>query len=83
MTAGGFAGIAMWLTIFPVDTIKSVQQSSSVKLNISQVTRQIYNQGGGIKGFFPGLTPALLRSFPANAATFLGVEVAKKFLADF
>lgn len=76
MIAGGFAGVAMWTTIFPMDTIKSVQQSSPVKLSISQVSKQIY-QAKGIAGFFPGIGPALLRSFPANAATFLGVELAR------
>lgn len=79
MTAGGFAGVAMWVTIYPVDTIKSVQQSSVGKITIAQTARQIYSKAG-IKGFFPGIGPALLRSFPANAATFLGVEVARKAL---
>ncbi len=34
----------------------------------------------GIGGFFKGLVPALTRSFPANAACFLGMEVSRKFL---
>lgn len=81
MVAGGFAGVAMWVGVFPVDTIKSVQQSSNASISMSQVARQIY-QSKGIKGFFPGIGPALLRSFPANAATFLGVELARKALDD-
>ncbi|ODQ82101.1 hypothetical protein BABINDRAFT_12145 [Babjeviella inositovora NRRL Y-12698] len=76
MGAGGFAGVAMWMTIYPFDTIKSRQQASLVKMSISEVSRGIYKTSG-IKGFFPGLGPALCRSFPANAACFLGVEVAK------
>ncbi|RCK62359.1 Mitochondrial carnitine carrier [Candida viswanathii] len=78
-TAGGFAGIAMWLGVFPIDTIKSTQQSSNVKVSIAQATKNIYAKGG-IKAFFPGVGPALARAFPANAATFLGVELARKFL---
>lgn len=78
--AGGFAGVAMWLGVFPVDTIKSTQQSSNVSISIATATKQIYAKGG-IKGFFPGVGPALARSFPANAATFLGVEVFKNFVA--
>ncbi|KAK6878993.1 Mitochondrial carnitine carrier [Candida tropicalis] len=78
-TAGGCAGIAMWLGVFPIDTIKSTQQSSNVKVSISQATKSIYAKGG-IKAFFPGVGPALARAFPANAATFLGVELARKFL---
>lgn len=77
--AGGFAGVAMWTTIFPIDTIKSIQQSSAEKISMSQVLRKIYSTRG-IGGFFPGIGPALARSFPANAATFAGVELAKKFL---
>lgn len=76
--AGGMAGTAMWIPVFPVDTIKSNLQSSDTPQSISQVTKGIYKKAG-FKGFFPGLGPALLRSFPANAATFLGVEVAHKF----
>lgn len=77
--AGGSAGVAMWLGVFPIDTIKSTQQSSNVNISIAKATKQIYAKGG-IKGFFPGVGPALARSFPANAATFVGVELAKNFL---
>lgn len=79
MTAGGFAGVSMWLGVFPIDTIKSTQQSSNVPISIIQTTKNIYAKGG-IKAFFPGVGPALARSFPANAATFLGVELARKAL---
>lgn len=76
--AGGFAGVAMWLGVFPIDTIKSTQQSSNTNVSMVQATKNIYAKGG-IKGFFPGVGPALARSFPANAATFLGVELARNF----
>jgi len=74
MLAGGCAGIAMWVPVFPIDTIKSNLQSSEVPISIGQVTRQIYARGG-LGAFFPGVGAALARSFPANAATFLGVEI--------
>ncbi|KAG7927155.1 hypothetical protein KL925_002526 [Ogataea polymorpha] len=79
MAAGGLAGVAMWTAIFPIDTIKSVQQSSESNRSVVKTASSIYSKGG-IKAFFPGLGPALARSFPANAATFLGVEIARKFL---
>lgn len=78
-TAGGFAGVAMWVTVFPVDTIKSLQQSLPNKMLMAQAYKQIMLTKG-VAGFFPGVGPALARSFPANAATFLGVELARKFL---
>lgn len=77
--AGGFAGVSMWLGVFPIDTIKSTQQSSNTNVSILKTTKNIYNKGG-LKAFFPGVGPALARSFPANAATFLGVELARNFL---
>ena len=73
--AGGVAGIAMWIPVFPVDTIKSRLQSGEGNLSISATIRQLYG-GGGIKAFFPGIGPAMARAVPANAATFLGVELA-------
>ncbi|KAK7686861.1 hypothetical protein QCA50_009937 [Cerrena zonata] len=79
VTAGGFAGVSMWLGVFPIDTIKSTQQSSNTNISIFKTTSNIYKKGG-IKAFFPGVGPALARSFPANAATFLGVELARKAL---
>lgn len=76
--AGGMAGVAMWVPVFPIDTIKSNLQSSTTSQSIGEITKSIY-RSGGIKAFFPGIGPALARSFPANAATFLGVELAHNF----
>ncbi|TID28339.1 hypothetical protein CANINC_002516 [Pichia inconspicua] len=78
--AGGLAGVAMWTAIYPIDTIKSIQQSSTVKTSILKVASSVYTKKG-IPGFFPGIVPALARSFPANAATFLGVELAKSLMS--
>jgi solute carrier family 25 (mitochondrial carnitine/acylcarnitine transporter), member 20/29 len=69
----------MWTLVFPVDTIKSSLQASETRTSLPAVVKQIHAKGG-IAGFFPGIGPALLRSFPANAATFLGVEIARKGL---
>lgn len=76
--AGGMAGIAMWVPVFPIDTIKSNLQSGKNSGGLITVTKEIYRTGG-IKAFFPGIGPALARSFPANAATFVGVELAYSF----
>lgn len=81
--SGGIAGMSMWLVVFPIDTIKTKLQASTGSSNMAQVTREIYRTRGGIKGFFPGLGPALLRSFPANAATFLGVELTHSIFKKY
>lgn len=73
--AGGAAGIAMWIPVFPVDTIKSRLQTAEGNPTIGGVVRGLWAKGG-YKAFFPGFGPALARAVPANAATFLGVEMA-------
>ena len=77
MTAGACAGVAMWIPVFPVDTIKSRIQTAEGRPTISGVISQL-NRSGGIKAFFPGFGPAIARAIPANAATFVGVELAHK-----
>ena len=76
--AGACAGVAMWIPVFPVDTIKSRLQSAEGRPTIGGTISGVY-KAGGIKAFFPGFGPALARAVPANAATFLGVELAHKF----
>lgn len=68
VAAGGAAGIAMWIPVFPVDTIKSRLQSAPGKPTIGGTIRSVY-ASGGYKAFFPGFGPALARAVPANAAT--------------
>ncbi|KAI0992402.1 hypothetical protein K3495_g15783, partial [Podosphaera aphanis] len=77
--AGASAGIAMWIPVFPVDTVKSRLQSMEGKPTVYGVIRGLY-ANGGLKAFFPGLGPALVRAVPANAATFLGVELAHQMM---
>jgi solute carrier family 25 carnitine/acylcarnitine transporter 20/29 len=74
MVAGGAAGIAMWIPVFPVDTIKSRAEG---RPTISGTIKGIH-ASGGLKAFFPGIGPAMARAVPANAATFAGVELAQK-----
>jgi solute carrier family 25 carnitine/acylcarnitine transporter 20/29 len=74
--AGAAAGVAMWIPVFPIDTVKSrLQTAEGSNVTIGGVVREVYGKGG-LKAFFPGFGPALARAVPANAATFLGVELA-------
>lgn len=73
--AGAAAGIAMWVPVFPIDTVKSRLQTAEGNVTIGGIIREVYGRGG-IRAFFPGFGPALARAVPANAATFLGVELA-------
>lgn len=80
--AGGAAGVAMWIPIFPIDTIKSRLQSAEGTPTIKGTISGLYARGG-LRAFFPGIGPALARAVPANAATFLGVELAYKAMYKF
>jgi solute carrier family 25 carnitine/acylcarnitine transporter 20/29 len=75
--AGAAAGVAMWIPVFPIDTVKSRLQTMEGKPTVSGVVKGLY-RAGGLKAFFPGFTPAIMRAIPANAATFVGVEYAHK-----
>lgn len=68
VAAGAAAGVAMWIPVFPVDTVKSRLQSASGQPTMGGTIRSLYADGG-IKSFFPGFGPALFRAVPANAAT--------------
>ena len=43
--------------------------------------KQVY-QTQGMRGFFVGFSPCVLRAFPANAAAFLGFEMAMRALPE-
>ncbi|ODQ66912.1 mitochondrial inner membrane carnitine transporter [Nadsonia fulvescens var. elongata DSM 6958] len=81
--AGGMAGVLSWIPVFPIDTVKShLQASNSPNLTFKEITNRIYAQGG-IRAFFPGLGPTLVRSFPASAATFVGYELCMDFFKKY
>jgi len=79
--AGGMAGVANWVIAIPPDVLKSRLQTApegtySGVLDCLQKTVR----SEGVGALFKGVGPAMLRAFPANAACFLGVEVALKVL---
>ncbi|CAE6459194.1 unnamed protein product [Rhizoctonia solani] len=77
--AGGLAGVAMWSIAIPPDVIKSRLQSapSGTYTGFIDCTRKTIAKDG-VKALWKGFGPAMARAFPANAATFLGVEASKK-----
>ncbi|ODV86282.1 hypothetical protein CANARDRAFT_175202 [[Candida] arabinofermentans NRRL YB-2248] len=78
---GGLAGYAMWLTVYPIDVIKSTLQTDNYLKpqlkNSIDASKAILKQNG-YKGFFKGFTPAILRAAPVNAATFLAFELSMR-----
>ncbi|KAL3052741.1 hypothetical protein OYC64_005297 [Pagothenia borchgrevinki] len=77
--AGGMAGIASWLSTYPVDVIKSRLQADGVGgvyrySSIADCVRQSVRREGYVV-FTRGLTSTLLRAFPVNATTFATVTL--------
>ncbi|KAF1800620.1 mitochondrial carrier domain-containing protein [Mucor lusitanicus] len=81
LMAGGFSGFAAWLPSYPQDVIKSCYQNDARFKSYRQAFREILRTKGP-KGFINGISPAMVRAFPANAATFFAYEMAMKAMAS-
>ncbi|KAL0951406.1 hypothetical protein HGRIS_008101 [Hohenbuehelia grisea] len=84
IVAGGTAGVAMWSLAIPPDVIKSRLQSAPTGTYsgfMDCVRKTIAADGVG--ALWKGFGPAMARAFPANAATFLGVEASRHVLNKF
>lgn len=81
LIAGGCAGIANWIIAIPFDTIKSRWQTSPIGKykNLMDVFQTLLREEGP-RALFRGISPALLRAFPANAACLCGVETVKTLI---
>jgi len=79
--SGGLAGVAMWSIAMPPDTVKSRLQSApnGTYTGFMDCARQLIAKDGP-KALFKGFGPAMSRAIPANAATFLGYELAIKLM---
>lgn len=87
MFAGAMAGYGLWLTAYPADIIKSKLQTDALlpqqrkyKGALDCIKQTL--KADGVKGFFRGLLPTLVRSPFANAATFVAFEWAAKNLRN-
>jgi solute carrier family 25 carnitine/acylcarnitine transporter 20/29 len=63
---GGLAGMLSWAAIFPLDTLKTRQQSGRIYY------RHLYR----------GLGPTLLRAFPASAGFYGGTHLVSTFFSS-
>ncbi|KAK9239896.1 mitochondrial carrier domain-containing protein [Lipomyces kononenkoae] len=80
---GGCAGYGVWLSAYPFDVIKSKMQTDSIDAATRQFSSTIdcarkTFQLSGIKGFFRGFVPTILRAAPVNASTFYAFELAMR-----
>ena len=78
--AGGCAGASGWMVSFPIDSVKSRVQTSKTPTSLVSMAKTIYKKFG-VRGFFRGVSSAVLRAFPANAGLFLGYEMVIEVLS--
>ncbi|XP_038596124.1 mitochondrial carnitine/acylcarnitine carrier protein [Tachyglossus aculeatus] len=82
LLAGGTAGIFNWAVAIPPDVLKSRFQTAPAGKypnGFRDVLRELVREEG-VASLYKGFTAVMIRAFPANAACFLGFEVAMKFL---
>lgn len=79
LISGGVGGMCLWLAIFPFDLIKSRIQIDNSKLSLTQMLAKIVKEEG-IRTLYRGLTPTLIRTFPATAALLLTIDKTRLVL---
>lgn len=80
IVAGGLAGIGNWVVGMPADVLKSRLQTApegTYPNGIRDVFKQLMEKEGPL-ALYKGVTPVMLRAFPANAACFVGFEIADR-----
>ncbi|CAJ0950224.1 unnamed protein product, partial [Mesorhabditis belari] len=73
LISGGCAGSISWLSICPLEVVKSRMQTAETKVSAVQVTKEIWEKDG-FRAFYRGGLSMVLRGFPANAVIFLVYE---------
>ncbi|XP_040190695.1 mitochondrial ornithine transporter 1-like [Rana temporaria] len=83
--SGGVGGACFWLSVYPVDSVKSRIQVLSMAshqegffLSLLHILRR-----EGILSLYSGLMPTVIRAFPSNAALFLAYEMTKRTLTSW
>lgn len=81
---GGLSGYTLWIGIYPVDVLKSKLQTDNLNKpsykGSLDVFRDIWSKNG-IKGFYRGFIPTILRAAPANGATFAMFELTMRLIS--
>ncbi|RKP10217.1 mitochondrial carrier domain-containing protein [Thamnocephalis sphaerospora] len=77
LLAGGIAGQMAWVTCYPQDVVKSRMQMepAATRRSMWYYTQELWHTGNrNWRVFFKGFGTAMVRAFPANAATFFAYE---------
>ncbi|XP_055331793.1 mitochondrial ornithine transporter 1-like [Paramacrobiotus metropolitanus] len=76
---GGFAGVSCWAAIFPADVVKSRLQTGRAHTGFFTTLITIAKTEG-VLALYNGLTPTLIRTFPASGILFVVYEFTKSSL---
>jgi len=83
IVGGGVAGMITWASHYPLDLVSSRMEASVAfggrQMTMTEHIREIYAKSG-VKGFFRGIGPCLLRAFPVNATIFLTYDLCRSKL---
>lgn len=85
MVSGAVGGCFYWVFTYPIDCIKSAMMADAIPRGERQyptmavAARKLWAQGG-MKRFYKGITPCLLRAVPANAVCFTLYEMTVRQL---
>ncbi|ORY12029.1 mitochondrial carrier domain-containing protein [Clohesyomyces aquaticus] len=82
---GGLAGEALWISSYPFDVVKSKMQSDGFGEGRRYSSmRDCFGKTWateGMRGFWKGIGPTLLRAMPVSAGTFATVELTMRFIS--
>ncbi|KAM9326536.1 mitochondrial ornithine transporter 1-like [Gastrophryne carolinensis] len=83
--SGGVGGACFWISVYPVDSVKSriqvlsmASQQKGFLLSLLHILRT-----EGLFTLYSGLMPTVVRAFPSNAALFLAYEMTKRTLTQW
>lgn len=77
--AGGLSGATTWSIVYPFDVIKCNQQIYQKKIDMLSMSKLLYKTNG-IKSFYAGFYPTIIRAFFANSSLLFGVETMNQLL---
>ncbi|KAM9441157.1 solute carrier family 25 member 15b [Clarias gariepinus] len=80
--SGGVGGACLWLVIYPMDCVKSriqVMSMTQSQAGFYKTFTHIFRTEG-VRALYSGLTPTMIRTFPANGTLFLGYEFSRKLM---
>ncbi|XP_055980779.1 mitochondrial ornithine transporter 2-like [Sorex fumeus] len=82
MISGGFAGVCLWIVVYPVDCIKSRIQVLSMSGKQAGFIRTLLSivRNEGAATLYSGMKATMIRAVPANAMLILAYEYSRKMM---